>query len=110
MDVNKNIKEIRVQKGLNQQVIADALDADIAVVSRIESGTRPLKVPELEKIANALGVSVIDLITYPKKYIEKDASQEEPMEAILQIKLSKDKKDQVLRLVFGDNNIEILNK
>ena len=34
----------------------------------------------------------------------------EPVEAILQIKLQKDKKDQVLRLVFGDNNIEILNK
>ena len=32
------------------------------------------------------------------------------VEAVLQIKLKKDKKDQVLRLVFGDNNIEILNK
>lgn len=110
MDIHKNIKEIREQKAINQQVIADALNVDIAVVSRIEKGTRPLKVTELEIIANALGISVIDLITYPKKYIEKDATQDEPLEAILQIRLSKDKKDQVLKLVFGDNNIEILNK
>lgn len=110
MDIHKNIKEIREQKAINQQVIADALNVDIAVVSRIERGTRPLKVTELEIIANALRTSVIDLITYPKKYIEKDTTQDEPLEAILQIRLSKDKKDQVLKLVFGDNNIEILNK
>ena len=31
-------------------------------------------------------------------------------EVALQIKLKKDKRDQVLRLIFGDNDIEILNK
>lgn len=41
---------------------------------------------------------------------KKEIIGEEPVEAILQIKLKKDKKDQVLKLVFGDNNIEILNK
>lgn len=35
---------------------------------------------------------------------------DEPMEAILQVRLRKDKKDQVLKLVFGENNIEILNR
>ena len=69
-----------------------------------------MKVKELEIISNVLGISVIDLITYPKKYVEKNSSEEEPVEAILQIKLKRDKKEQVLKLVFGDNNIEILNK
>ena len=44
------------------------------------------------------------------KFEKKEIIGEEPVEAILQIKLKKDKKDQVLKLVFGDNNIEILNK
>lgn len=110
MEIEKIIREIREKKGINQQVIADALNVDVAVVSNIEKGKRQLKVKELEIIAIALEMSVIDLITYPKVYVEKDATDAEPMEAILQIKLSKDKKDQVLRLVFGDNNIEILNK
>ena len=52
----------------------------------------------------------IDLITYPDIYVKSDEREEEPVEAVLQIKLSKDKKDQVLKLVFGENNIEILNK
>lgn len=65
---------------------------------------------ELEIISNVLGVSVVDLITYPKKYVESDMVNDEPMEAILQVRLRKDKKDQVLKLVFGENNIEILNR
>lgn len=110
MDIAKNIREIRLQKSINQQVIADALGLDVAVVSNIEKGKRDLKFKDLEKISNALGMSVIDLITFPDKYIKAESIKEEPIEAILQIKLKKDKKDQVLKLVFGDNNIEILNK
>lgn len=99
-----------MQKGLNQTVIADALNVDTAVVSNIENGKRELKVSELEKIANALRVSVIDLLTYPKIYVEATSNVAEPIEAILQIRLRKDKKEQVLKLVFGENNLEILNK
>ena len=110
MNIAENIREIRLQKSINQQLIADALNVDVAVISNIEKGKRDLKVKELEIISNVLGISVIDLITYPKKYVEKNSSEEEPVEAILQIKLKRDKKEQVLKLVFGDNNIEILNK
>ena len=52
----------------------------------------------------------IDIITYPDVYVKKDNTDAEPVEVVLQIKLQKDKKDQVLKLAFGDNNLEILNK
>lgn len=110
MNIIENIKEIRLKKSINQQVIADALNVDVAVISNIEKGKRELKVRELEIISKVLGMSVIDLIAYPKKYVEQTSIEDEPLEAILQIKLKKDKKEQVLKLVFGDNNIEILNK
>ncbi len=109
MNIAENIKKIRLQKSINQQQIAEALNVDVAVVSNIEKGKRDLRVKELEIISNVLGVSVVDLITYPKQYVEKN-SKEEEMEAVLQIKLKKEKKEQVLKLVFGQNNIEILNK
>lgn len=110
MEIYETIKELRLQKQINQQVIADALNLDVAVVSNIENGKRDLRVKELEVISNALDVPVIDLFTYPDKYVKVSCKDEEPIEAVLQIKLRKDKKDQVLKLVFGDNNIEILNK
>ena len=110
MEIYEAIREIRLQKSINQQLIADALNLDVAVVSNIEKGKRDLRVKELEKISNVLGMSVIDLFTYPDKYVKLSQNDDDQVEAVLQIKLRKDKKDQVLKLVFGENNIEILNK
>jgi len=110
MEIFKKIRTIRKQKSVSQADIAAALDVDIAVVSNIENGKRELRVSELEKIAKVLDMSMLDLLTYPKIYVEADPNAADPVEAILQIRLRKDKREQVLKLVFGDNNLEILNK
>lgn len=59
MDIIENIKAIRKEKGITQQVIADSLNYDIANWSRVENGKQDLKVNQLADIANCLGVSVI---------------------------------------------------
>lgn len=111
-DVIKNIIQIRNNQGLTKRQVAAAININEASYGRIESGEIALSYDKLANIASALGLSVIDIITYPYKYTLQDDSKHEnsPVEAILQIKLKKDKKDQVLKLVFGDNNIEIFNK
>jgi hypothetical protein len=59
-------------------------------------------------------MDVIDIITYPKKYIDAgtilDNSISIDEKVTLQIELKKEKKEQVLKLVFGENNLEILNR
>jgi transcriptional regulator with XRE-family HTH domain len=111
MDIVKNITRIRKEKGVSQEVIANALEVDTAVISNLEKGKRDLKVKELEIIANVLDVDVLYLFTYPHVYVKKESKNSSaPVEAILQIKLQADKKEQVLKLVFGENNLEILNK
>lgn len=109
MNAVDNIKLIRVEKGIPQKKIADALNVDISVISNIENGKRELKVSELEIIASCLEVRVIDLFTYPEKYIPINSVSDD-IAATLTIQLRKEKKDQILKLVFGDNNLEILNK
>lgn len=111
MDIYKNIREIRLQKGINQQALADALNLDVAVISNIEKGKRDLRVKELEIISNVLGLTVVDLLTYPQQYVNIiDIPRSDDSEVSIQIKLKKDKRDQVMRLIFGDNDFEILNK
>ncbi|MDR1338577.1 MAG: helix-turn-helix domain-containing protein [Prevotellaceae bacterium] len=111
MNIVKNITDIRKEKGISQELIANALDVDTAVISNIEKGKRELKVSELEIIANVLEVDVLYLLTYPHVYVRKESKDSSvPVEAILQIKLQADKKEQVLKLVFGENNLEILNR
>lgn len=112
MDIVKNIKKIRLQKGINQDVIADALGVDNSVISNIENGKRELKVKELEVIAKCLEEDVIYLFTYPRRYacIDEANNSSNDIKAIIQIELKREKKDQVMKLIFGENNLEILNK
>lgn len=106
----QNIIQIRNSKGFTKRSMAEALNINEASYGRIENGKIALSYRLLAKIASHFQMSVIDVIAYPDKYVKTKITSEEPVEAILQIKLKKDKKDQVLKLVFGENNIEILNK
>lgn len=108
-----NIIKIRESQGISKRKMAEFMNINEASYGRIESGKIALSYRFLADIARCFGMSVIDIITYPDKYVKLEESVnggDEPVEAVLQIKLKKDKKDQVLKLVFGENNIEILNK
>lgn len=106
-----NIVKIRANQGISKREVAKAIGINEASYGRIESGKIALSYDYLYKIASFYGMRVIDLITYPDSYEKVDrGNAQEPVEAILQIKLQKSKKDQVLKLIFGENDIEILNK
>lgn len=109
MNVIENIKKIRQEKGLTQLDIALALEFDQSNWNKIENGLQQLKVNHLEKIAQVLGVEVIDLFTYPKKYV--DSSTIENYERIsVTFEISPDKRDDLLKLVTGNNNLKLLDK
>lgn len=110
MDIVKNIKELRLKKSINQQDLADALSVDVSVISNIELGKREIRFREIEKIANVLGISVVDLITYPKKYVELKEDDDQDVETVLMIKLKENKKRLILKSIFSDENLELLNK
>lgn len=104
-----NIKQLRKNHKLTKREVANALCMSEANYGRIENGHAALQYRHLAEIASLFGMSVIEVIAFPEKYVLASPNAE-PVEAILQIKLQKDKKDQVLRLIFGNNNLEILNK
>lgn len=98
MNILANIKSMRIDKRINQEEIADALGFDVANYSRIENGKQDLKVKQLEIIANVLHCTVIDLFTYPKKYVDKDGvPQSERISVTFEV--SPDKRDVLLSLV-----------
>ena len=112
-EVIKNIVQIRNLQGLTKRYVAQQMCINEASYGRIESEKVALSYSDLAKIASIFKMPVIDIITFPDKYVissKKMPIEEEPVEAVLQIKLKKEKKDQVLKLVFGENDIEILNR
>lgn len=111
-NVVANIVAIRKSLKKTKREVAKELCVHEASYSRIESGQIALSYDSLARLASFYKMRVIDIITYPDKYekVDKSAAKPDPVEAVLQIKLTKEKKEQVFKLVFGDNNIEILNK
>lgn len=123
MTIYEKISTIRAIKGIKQDIMADALKVTQGAYSNLEAGKSKLTFEALEKISQVFQMPVIDIITYPKVYVDKDScpaavvnesavntEDQNEVKAVLQLELKKDKKEQVLKLIFGDANLEILNK
>lgn len=52
------IKELRMQKGLTQQQLADAVNIDRALLARYENGSRTPPIKKLDILADFFGVTV----------------------------------------------------
>lgn len=107
--VIERIRKIINDKGLTQAAMAEYAGTTPSQFSKILNGEVQISLWQLSNIATSLNLDIIDIFTYPEKYISPEKPQEEII-ASLTIQLKKEKKDQVLKLVFGDNNLEILNK
>lgn len=70
--IARRIKEIRKKKGISQLELANKLGFSQAYIAMIEKGKRDIDTELLNKIAQALGVSVAELLSSPeeKKTIE----------------------------------------
>ena len=119
--VVSNIIKLMRDKDLKQAALAERMNTTQSQISKKLSGELRISLNDLANIASALSemareegkasISIVDIITYPDRYVKAEQGEQsnEPIEAVLQIKLQKSKKDQVLRLIFGDNDIELLN-
>ena len=60
--VGRRIRELRSKQGMNLEVLARAIERAPSQVSAIENGKRTPPIQQLQKIAQALGVSLNELI------------------------------------------------
>ena len=61
MKVSERIRSIRVAKKLSQKEVINAIGMGAAQYSRIENGKTDPSISTLEKIANALGITLSEL-------------------------------------------------
>lgn len=60
--VRRRLRELRVQKGLTLEDVANAAQIDVSTLSRLESGKRRLALDHLPRLARALSVSTDGLL------------------------------------------------
>ena len=104
-DVIKNFRLIRESKGLSQEMVAEKMHKTQSSYARIERGATKIDLETLFIFAKVMDMSAVDVIVYPKKLVEE--GEKMSVEAILQLRLTKEKKDEVLKIVFGNNNLEL---
>jgi transcriptional regulator with XRE-family HTH domain len=84
MTTGERIKKVRKQKGMTQKELADKLGITNNSLSRYEIGERQPPVDMLEKIANALGVQMWELLYDGNiefnNNVEKDITEMTPEE------------------------------
>ncbi len=56
--VGKRVKELRNKLGVSQEELADMAELDRTYITSIERGKRNISIVNIEKLANALNVSL----------------------------------------------------
>lgn len=59
-----NLRAARLAKGLSQETLGNLADLHPTYVGSVERGERNVSVDNMEKLARALGLDVIDLLKY----------------------------------------------
>jgi transcriptional regulator with XRE-family HTH domain len=68
----KNLKQLRVVKGLSQEALAEKIGIEIHNLSRIETGRSFPRLKTLIKILNVLNIEPIELFNFTKGIEEFD--------------------------------------
>jgi transcriptional regulator with XRE-family HTH domain len=64
--VRRRLRELRTERGLTLQQVAEQASIDISTLSRLEAGKRRLALDHLPVLAGALGVSADELLGSPR--------------------------------------------
>lgn len=103
MKVIEALREIRKNRGISQEEIADVLHCDSSNYSKIENGIQKLAVETLEKIADYMNEDITYFFTYPKRYVDEESIKKHDRICVT-FEISPDKREHLLKLVTGSEN------
>lgn len=98
--IQEQIEQIRKDKGFKQSYIAEKLGINQSTYSQYFTRNTDIRFSLVSQICDILGVTVVDAITYPVKYVPLDEKPKECSECR--------KKDLIIENL--NNYIEILKK
>lgn len=104
VNLGEIIEQIAAEKGLNQAQFGKLIGMQRQNVKKTVFEKHSLDTDLLCRISEALDCNLFD---YFKSNTNDDRQE---LKATITIEMGKEKKDKSFRFVFGENNIEIVNK
>ena len=103
MSISENIQRIRQEKGIPQAKVAELIGMERTNYFRLEKRGNKLTIEQLEKIAGALGVSVVELLTGEVQKVEDS-------ERVKVLEKEVERLEESLKEVrYLNRNLELLN-
>ena len=101
MDLYKNIKKIRIEKGLKQIDVANHIKVDKSAYSKIEKGMRSITVEELYNMALLFNMTTDQIINFAGSIPEETKIEDEPaaMQMKLLRQLDEDDRQTIFKLI-----------
>jgi len=96
MNIGDNIKRVREAKNFTQKEVIMAIDMGAAMYSRIESGKIEPSLTTLEKIAKALGVSLVELIQSDESLSDVNSVDKSLMEKVWLMEALNDEERKII--------------
>lgn len=102
MTLGEKIKQYRQEAELTQEQLAGLLGKGKSYICKIENDQRMTPIPEAIRIADALGVTIQDLVS---KDVEIEPSEADYLKAIRRIRKEDPEKLRIVRELLGmDSN------
>ena len=99
------------EKKIRNRIIAEGIEVDYSTYSKLESGITKLSIDRLEKIASYFKMEIIDIITYPQKYVPADPIEQQAAsrtKVVVQLELDELQQKDVLNLILGEQKTALL--
>lgn len=100
-NLGKTIKNIREEKGMTQQQIAELIAMHRSNYSKVESGERELSIEAISKIARFFGMTIDQLVNFegniPEEITVEDKTLAEQIKLIQQ--LEQEEKNMIFKMI-----------
>jgi transcriptional regulator with XRE-family HTH domain len=96
--IGKIIKQIREEKGLTQQQLAELINMHRSNYSKVESGERDLSIEAINKIAKYFGMTIDQLVNFDGKIPEEVTVEDKTL--LEQVKLIQELDPEEKSMVF----------
>lgn len=95
-----NLNKIQEDRKLSKSAFARMIEIPEPKWNKISNGAQELSLWELSKIAENLRMPIIDIITYPEKYVKDSWKDEERVSVVFEV--SPDKRDMLLQMITNN--------